>query len=206
MNKTSIHKSAIAGMVLIMAIMFLFADMPFTKTEVVCATENNGDEGTFPWSGEFSTTFKNTETTKNTPQTTKNNQQTTNKNQLATTKVNDKGNTTNDKNAKSSNTEEVVAKRNIKISKAKITKIQKNSSKKVSVKLKKIKDVNGYQIKISMTKKFKGKGTKSFISKKNIISIKKLKIGNTYFVKARGYKIVDGVKYYGKWSKIKKIK
>ena len=43
MNKTSIHKSAIAGMVLIMAIMFLFADMPFTKTEVVCATENNGD-------------------------------------------------------------------------------------------------------------------------------------------------------------------
>ena len=167
MNKTSIHKSAIAGMVLIMAIMFLFADMPFTKTEVVCATENNGDEGTFPWSGEFSTTLKNTETTKNTPQTTKNNQQTTNKNQLATTKVNDKssnvGNTTNDKN-------------------------------------------NGYQIKISMTKKFKGKGTKSFISKKNTISIKKLKIGNTYFVKARGYKIVDGVKYYGKWSKIKKIK
>ena len=206
MNKTSIHKSAIAGMVLIMAIMFLFADMPFTKKEVVCATENNGDEGTFPWSGEFSTTLKNTETTKKTPQTTKNNQQTTNKNQLATTKVNDKGNTTNDKNAKSSNTEEVVAKRNIKISKAKITKIKKNSSKKVSVKLKKIKDVNGYQIKISMTKKFKGKGTKSFISKKNTISIKKLKIGNTYFVKARGYKIVDGVKYYGKWSKIKKIK
>ena len=171
MNKTSIHKSEIAGMVLIMAIMFLFADMPFTKTEVVCATENNGDEGTFPWSGEFSTTLKNTETTKNTPQTTKNNQQTTNKNQLATTKVNDKGNTTNDKNAKSSNTEEVVAKRNIKISKAKITKIKKNSSKKVSVKLKKIKDVNVYQIKISMTKKFKGKGTKSFISKKNTISL-----------------------------------
>lgn len=212
MNKIIKQKSAILGIALIMAVMFSVADMPFVKTEAIYASENNGDEGTFPWNGEFSTTTKNVETTKKTPQTTRNTQQTTTKNQLTTTKENDKSSYVDnikkdDKNTNSfSNTEESAAKSNVNIPKAKITKIKIKSPKKISVKLKKIKGVSGYQIKISTTNKFKGKATKTYSSKKNIVSIKKLKIGNRYFVKARGYKFSDGVKYYGKWSKIKTVR
>ena len=213
MNKIIKQKSAILGITLIMAVMFSVADMPYVKTEAVYASENNGDEGTFPWNGEFSTTTKNAETTKKTPQTTKNTQQATTKNPLDTTKENDKSSNVDntakkdDKNTNSfSNMEESAAKSNVNIPKAKITKIKIKSPKKISVKLKKIKGVNGYQIKISTTNKFKGKETRTYSSKKNIVSIKKLKIGNRYFVKARGYKYSDGVRYYGKWSKIKTVK
>jgi hypothetical protein len=37
-------------------------------------------------------------------------------------------------------------------------------------------------------------------------TFKKLKSKKTYYVKARAYKVVNGKKIYGNWSKIKKVK
>lgn len=89
-----------------------------------------------------------------------------------------------------------------KISKTKILRA-KRKGKKVTLKLKKIKNANGYQIKYSFSSKFK-KSKKVFVKKANSrIRIKKSK---KVFIKARAYKVVNGTKKYGKWSKIKKVK
>ena len=84
--------------------------------------------------------------------------------------------------------------------------IKKKSAKKATIKLKKVVGVNGYQVKVSINKKFKKKTTVTVASKKVKVIVKKLKAGKKYFVKARTYTIIDGKKVYGKWSKVKKIK
>ncbi|WP_290851008.1 hypothetical protein [Eubacterium sp. LMAG:50] len=84
--------------------------------------------------------------------------------------------------------------------------IKKKSAKKATVKLKRVAGVNGYQIKVSLNKKFKKKTTVTINTKKAKAVVKKLKAGKKYFVKARTYVIVDGKKVYGKWSKVKKVK
>ena len=84
--------------------------------------------------------------------------------------------------------------------------IKKKSAKKATIKLRKVIGVNGYQVKVSVNKKFKKKTTVTVASNKVRIVVKKLKAGKKYFVKARTYTIVNGKKVYGKWSKVKKIK
>ena len=42
--------------------------------------------------------------------------------------------------------------------------------------------------------------------KKTTVTIKKLDKKETYWVKARAYKVVNGSKKYGAWSKVKKVK
>ena len=84
--------------------------------------------------------------------------------------------------------------------------IKKKSAKKATVKLKRVAGVNGYQIKVSLNKKFKKKTTVTINTKKAKAVVKKLKAGKKYFVKARTYVIVDGKKVYGKWSKVRKVK
>ena len=42
--------------------------------------------------------------------------------------------------------------------------------------------------------------------KKTKVTIKKLDKKETYWVKARAYKVVNGSKKYGAWSKVKKVK
>ena len=67
--------------------------------------------------------------------------------------------------------------------------------------------ITGYQIKVATNKGFTKnkklvtvKGA-SKVSKK----ITKLKGNKLYFVKIRTYKTIDGVKYYSKWSKVKRV-
>lgn len=87
--------------------------------------------------------------------------------------------------------------------KAKITKLKSSSSKKLTVTIKKIKDVNGYQIQYSTSKKFKGAKTKT--AKKNTYTIKKLKSGVKYYVRVKAFKY-DSKKnkvLSKKWSKVK---
>ena len=49
------------------------------------------------------------------------------------------------------------------------------------------------------------KPKKSTVKRK--ITLKKLKKGKKYFIKARAYNVdADGNKVYGKWSKVKKVK
>ena len=67
--------------------------------------------------------------------------------------------------------------------------------------------IKGYQVRYSMSKKF----TKSKTKTKNVrasatkVKIKKLKSKKTYYVQLRTYTKENGVKYYSKWSKTKKV-
>lgn len=83
-----------------------------------------------------------------------------------------------------------------------------SDSEKLTLKWKKLQGISGYQIVTATNKKFtkKKKVTAIKSKKKNKTTIKKLKRKKTYYVKMRGYITVNGVKYYGPYSKVKKIK
>ena len=76
--------------------------------------------------------------------------------------------------------------------------------KKLNVKWKKIGGATGYEVMYAKNNKFKGKKTVKV--KKNKVTLKRLKSKKKYFVKVRAYKIVNGNKKYGKWSKTVKVK
>ena len=66
---------------------------------------------------------------------------------------------------------------------------------------------SGYQLKYARDKKFKNTvATKAFNSSKLSYTGKGFTTGVTYYVKVRAYTVVNGKKYYGKWSKIKSVK
>lgn len=92
--------------------------------------------------------------------------------------------------------------------KPKKTSIAKATAKKkaISLKLKKVKKATGYVIKYSTSKKFKKSKTKTKTTKKTRVTIKKLKSGKTYYIKARAYRKVNGKKYYSEYCKVKRIK
>lgn len=82
----------------------------------------------------------------------------------------------------------------------------KRKSNKLEIKWKKQSvQTTGYEIWYSTDKKFKKSVNKLNIKKNTIIktTIKKVK-KKTYYVKLRTYKTVKGVKYYSKWSSVKK--
>lgn len=72
----------------------------------------------------------------------------------------------------------------------------------------KIANASGYQIQVATDKKFKKNKKTVTVAKQNASkkTVKKLKEKKKYFVRVRAYKIVDGKKSYGKWSKIKSVK
>ena len=65
---------------------------------------------------------------------------------------------------------------------------------------KKDKTVTGYQVNISGKK-----ASKTFFTSKSLIQ-GKAKSRETFSVRVRSYKKVGNKKYYGKWSKVKKVK
>lgn len=81
------------------------------------------------------------------------------------------------------------------------------SSQKMSLKWKKLKGVTGYEIVTATDKKFKKNKKNTTVTGKNKTktTIKKFKKGKKYYVKMRGYITVDGKKYYGSYSKTKKV-
>ncbi|MBU5428896.1 leucine-rich repeat protein [Kineothrix sp. MSJ-39] len=85
----------------------------------------------------------------------------------------------------------------------------KAAKKSITVTWKKQKkNVSGYQIQYSTSKKFdKAVKTKTVKgTKKTSLTISKLKAKKTYYVRIRTYKTVKGTKYYSEWSKTKKVK
>ena len=70
------------------------------------------------------------------------------------------------------------------------------------------KDVDGYEIQVATDKKFKKSKKSVKVNKKKAKkkTVKNLKKNKKYFVRVRAYKIVDGKKSYGKWSKVKSVK
>lgn len=83
--------------------------------------------------------------------------------------------------------------------------VNNTKGKSFTAKWKKVSSAKGYQIQYSPNKKFKKAKAKT--TKKNSITIKKLKNKKVYYVRVRAYTInASGEKVYGDWSKVKKVK
>lgn len=96
----------------------------------------------------------------------------------------------------------------VKVKRTKINKAaKKKNSKKVYLKLKKIKGAQKYQIQISKSKKFKKILIKKTVKKAKItITSKKNKNQKKLYVRARAIRIIKGQRYKGEWSKVARIK
>lgn len=85
-----------------------------------------------------------------------------------------------------------------------ISSIKNKKGRKIAISWKKTTKAKAYQIAYDTSKKFKNKKTKKVTKSK--ITLTKLKIGKTYFIRVRAVTIESGKKVYSKWSKVKKIK
>lgn len=88
--------------------------------------------------------------------------------------------------------------------KAKIKNVKNVKKKSIMLKLGGLSGCDGYQIQYGLKKDFKG--AKSVLKKSGSVTIKKLKLKKTYYVRVRAYKKIAGKPYYGKWSGRKTVK
>lgn len=95
-----------------------------------------------------------------------------------------------------------------KIGRTKITYIKSKKKRQITLKWKKDKTCDGYQISYSTDKKFKkNKKTKTIKNKKTYrYTLTKLKSKKVYYIRIRKYRIIDNKKTYGPWSTVKKIR
>ena len=115
---------------------------------------------------------------------------------------------TNPQNAKSDINDEKTESKGICLKKTTISSVENNKKKTISIKWKINKKADGYEIQYALNKGF-SKSKKSKIvksSRKSALNIRKLTKGKTYYIRVRAYKMEGTKKYYGKWSKTKKIK
>ena len=98
-----------------------------------------------------------------------------------------------------------TAKKVTKPAKVKNVRLKVKKKKKMNVSWKKVSGATGYEVKAATNNKFT-KGKKKVTVKKNKVTIKNLKPKKKYFVKVRAYKLANGRKYFGKWSKVVKKK
>ncbi len=94
------------------------------------------------------------------------------------------------------------------IAKSKVSGLKvKAAPHKAKLSWKKITSASGYQISRALKEKGTYKVVKTTTSGSTVKYINKsLKSKKTYYYKVRAYKTVNGEKYYGKWSKIQRIK
>lgn len=90
----------------------------------------------------------------------------------------------------------------------KVTRFKASFKKgKILCSWKKIKKIDGYEIQCSLNKKFRRKTSSKYLSKRTKrLAIKGVKKNKKYYLRIRAYKWNGGIKVFGKWSKIKKIK
>ena len=96
----------------------------------------------------------------------------------------------------------------VKVGKTRVKKaVRKKGSAKISLKLKRIKGAKKYQVQVAKNKKFKKILIRRTVRKINTkISDKKIKNRKKLYVRARAVRMVNGTKYYGRWSGVKRIK
>lgn len=82
----------------------------------------------------------------------------------------------------------------------------KGGKKKITVSNSNNKSATGYQIKVSTSKKFTKKTTKTVKVTSSKTTVKKLKKSKKYYVKVRAYKTKNSKTVYSNWSKVKSIK
>ena len=91
---------------------------------------------------------------------------------------------------------------NIVPARAKLVKVQAYGSKTIRAETRKQERVSGFQY----AWRIKGKAWKKSATNRNVRIIRSLKKGKIYQVKARAFKKIDGKNWYGKWSKVKKVR
>ncbi len=80
-------------------------------------------------------------------------------------------------------------------------------ARKMEISWKRNKDASGYEVYLSKRKDFKKWTVKRSVNKsKSFYSISNCETKSIYYVKIRVYKKVGKTKYYGGWSKVKKVK
>jgi uncharacterized repeat protein (TIGR02543 family) len=95
----------------------------------------------------------------------------------------------------------------VSVAKATLSKATNVKGKKLAATWKKISGAKGYQISYSANKKFTKSTTVTKSVSKTSYTATKLKKGKTYYVRVRAYKVDStGVKVYGKWRSVKKVK
>ena len=123
-------------------------------------------------------------------------------------KVNDSDN----KNQADDKKQPITAKKNttkpaekaVALKKAVVKKVKALGKKKIKITVKKSSEqVSGYEVTLSIKKNFKN--AKKITTKKNVVTVKKLKAGKKYFVKVRAFKKVGNKNIYGKYSTVKKV-
>lgn len=83
----------------------------------------------------------------------------------------------------------------------------KGGKKRFTVKYRRISGVDGYVIQYSLKKSMKGAKTVKVKGAKNAAkTVKKLKKKNTYYVRVRTYKVINGNIFFSKYTKIQKVK
>ena len=122
-----------------------------------------------------------------------------NKNQTDNTQTDNKKQPTTAKKNTTKPAEKAVAPK-----KAVVKKVKALGKKKIKITVKKSSEqVSGYEVILSTKKNFKN--AKKITTKKNVITVKKLKAGKKYFVKVRAFKKVGNKKIYGNYSTVKKV-
>ncbi|MCD7745114.1 MAG: leucine-rich repeat protein [Lachnospiraceae bacterium] len=107
-----------------------------------------------------------------------------------------------------STTSSCTAKKIVRLTRPTLSSVKNTSSKKVTVKWKKVTKVTGYQIQYSTSKTFASGKTKSVKVKgaarvQKVLS--KLKKGKTYYVRIRTYYKKGSATYYSAWSAKRKV-
>ena len=122
-----------------------------------------------------------------------------NKNQTDNTQTDNKKQPTTAKKNTTKPAEKAVAPK-----KTVVKKVKALGKKKIKITVKKSSEqVSGYEVILSTKKNFKN--AKKITTKKNVVTVKKLKAGKKYFVKVRAFKKVGNKKIYGKYSTVKKV-
>ena len=122
-----------------------------------------------------------------------------NKNQTDNTQTDNKKQPTTAKKNTTKPAEKAVAPK-----KTVVKKVKALGKKKIKITVKKSsKQVSGYEVILSKKKNFKN--AKKITTKKNVVTVKKLKAGKKYFVKVRAFKKVGNKKIYGNYSTVKKV-
>ena len=122
-----------------------------------------------------------------------------NKNQTDNTQTDNKKQPTTAKKNTTKPAEKAVAPK-----KAVVKRVKALGKKKIKITVKKSPEqVSGYEVTLSTKKNFKN--AKKITTKKNVITVKKLKAGKKYFVKVRAFKKVGNKKIYGNYSTVKKV-
>ena len=122
-----------------------------------------------------------------------------NKNQTDNTQTDNKKQPTTAKKNTTKPAEKAVAPK-----KAVVKKVKAPGKKKIKITVKKSSEqVSGYEVILSTKKNFKN--AKKITTKKNVVTVKKLKAGKKYFVKVRAFKKVGNKNIYGKYSTVKKV-